>query len=180
MTSFIETVSHAICEYKKILKRKLPQQSYTQKLKQLGIKRAQLRNLNEPDLFDVANKILKELEESYGNQAYSRLYSGVHEFISYLKNILNTHRIEDKKVVNTAQKVSAALIEAAQIISLPHAHFTDDTFSKLESCIDGIIRYGNHSHAVLMLEAIKNKGLEKLEGFETMQQRLEAITPEVK
>ena len=173
MSHFIETVSQAICEYKKILKRKLPQQSYSKKLRELGIKRTQLKRLDETGIFQVAHKVLGELEETYTNTAYPSLYSGVHEFVGHFKNIISNHKIENDKVINTTQKASAAIIETAQILALSKSKFTKDHIDKLEYCIDGIIQYGTCTQIRMVFNAIQKRGLEKVDACTSLLEKLE-------
>ncbi|MFA6409084.1 MAG: hypothetical protein WCW01_02760 [Gammaproteobacteria bacterium] len=161
MLNFVETITKAIHDYKKILKRKLPQQQYSAKLQDLSIKRLQLRDLSEPYLLLVARDILQELEDDYNNAVYPKLYSGIIEFKNYLKGLVESHRIENNKVVNISQKASSLIIQSAHILSNLQTNINDSDLKALEEHIDGLIQYGSPTQINMILSAIKKQELEK-------------------
>lgn len=180
MLNFVETIAKAIHDYKKILKRKLPQQQYSAKLQDLSIKRLQLRNLSEPYLLLVARDILQELEDDYNNAVYPKLYSGIIEFKNYLKELVESHRIENNKVVNVSQKASALIIQAAHTLSNLQSNINDSDLKNLEEHADGLIQYGSPAQVGMIINAVKKQEIDKTpigtRILQKLQSHLEANT----
>lgn len=174
MNSFSEMVFRAIADYKKLLKRKLPSDKYSLALQQMGIKRLQLKNLNESSLLQVVNKILHDLETSYNNYNNKQaLYSGIQEFVEHLKGIIKSYHINNNIVINPTQKASAILLDAIQLISLPNSEITAATVRSLEVCVENLIHYGTASQITMMINALKKQGSEKMDFCSMLLQRLE-------
>jgi len=129
MSPFATKIRHYISQYKRILKRHLSPKAYTIKVKNLQIKRRELINTNDIDLFHIANRILLDVETWLTNSNFSASeYSGLDEFRQHFKNYLKNHSLEGTKVVNSNQEVSRLMVQSIQLLTMPH---NDGTHSQL-------------------------------------------------
>lgn len=179
MNSFSQLMTHAIHEYKKILKKKVPQNQYSQALQELGIKRLQLRNLNDAALLKVANNILQNIDQIYGEMKKENiLYSGIQEFKSHLNSLVNNYCVHGNHVINPSQKASAIILEAIQLLALPNSKITAVIVKKLENCTESLIQYGTAHQLSMMVNALKKQGAEKMDFCIMLIHRIEKYLKE--
>jgi hypothetical protein len=151
----MNTILDSIYEYKKILKRHLPVNQYSKKIKQLGIKNKQLKNMNEVALYHLASNIIKDLEKLQSSNDYLTIrYSGTSNFIKHLKSTLQTHYLENSKLINGTQKAAHAMVEAIQLLAFGD---TDDMlYKKIQKCTQDIAKYGSKQQMQKFSEALKH------------------------
>jgi hypothetical protein len=134
MTVFYYIILKAINGYKTMLKKNLSAAKYTDKVKQLGIKRTQIKKANEVKLYNIGLKIIAELEQHAAGSKRKKsvnFYCGEEDFLQYLRKLLNEYTIEEDKVVNAAQKSSCALVSAIQLINSSKEKLTDEVAQQI-------------------------------------------------
>jgi hypothetical protein len=171
--NFQETIFHTIYEYKKILKRYLPAEEYRNKIKALGIKRKQLKTINEAVLYKLTQTILKDLD-NYKTKNYPSLYSGVHEFTKHIKGILKQYHLEDQIVVHTARTASQKIIDMLQIISANGKKVDDKIEQQLNFCAREIMDYGNLEQVDMIINLLRQKESEGSKSLCLLLAKLEA------
>jgi hypothetical protein len=169
--NFGETIFRTIYEYKKILKRHLPTGQYGKKIRDLGIKRKHLRDMSEIDLYKLLQVILNDLE-NYKRQDYPRLYSGIHEFINYIKSLLKYYHIEDKAIVHSSRTASQKIIDMIQLISANES-FSDDLMQEVSLCLEKIMQYGTIEQVDMLINVLKQQANEKKELCDYLLSKLE-------
>ena len=86
MSPFATKFRQCVTHYKRILKRHLSATAYTLKVKTLHIKRTELKNISDADLFNIANRILRDIETWLAKQDISASeFSGLDEFHQHIK-----------------------------------------------------------------------------------------------
>jgi hypothetical protein len=156
VNNFSERILKAISEYKLILRKNMPTLEASSKIRSSGLKRMQLRDADDLSLFDIANKIVKDLEDYVvrENKA-ANYYSGAEEFLRHLKNILDDYRVEDNKVVNITHKTACAVMDAIQLVALPESKLSTEAIEKIRKCVAIISKYGDREQIDLLKKAVK-------------------------
>lgn len=172
-TKFIEFIAPIIQNYKKILKKSLPQEQYEQKVNDLGIKRMQLRKRTEADLFAIAQIIIKDLEmQKCMHKKSNRVYSGYNRFIHDIKVGLKDFILQKDKVIDITHESSCAMVEAIQLIGM--AEEKNDAKIKLESLIKKIVHYGVEEEITALHNILKSQSMTKKKIFASSLELLEA------
>jgi len=157
MVPFSEVILKAISDYKLLLRKIYSTREATAKIKGLGLKRTQLREVDDVQLYNIALIMINNLEgyvSSHGSKSNGS-YFGAEEFLRYLKNFLSVYTIEGNKVIHTAREAARAVVEAIQLVTLPEKEITKEIFSRLSRCIDMVNRHGNIEHIAILNDAIK-------------------------
>lgn len=129
MSPFATKIRQCVTQYKRILKRHLSATAYTLKVKTLQIKRTELKNTSDVELFHIANRILRDIETWLAKQDISASeFSGLDEFRQHIKEYLRNYYLEGNKVVNAHQQTSRLIVECIQLLDLP---FSDRTNTQL-------------------------------------------------
>ncbi len=158
MSIFSEHILKSLNDYKRLLRRYLSNNERDKAIINLGIKRKSLKFDNDVILFNKAHRVLSDIE--YWSAQLNRTateYSGIDEFYQYLKNYLTQYRIENNAIVHVNQKVSCALVQAIQIISLPKSEISDSNVSKLDDCILTVAKFGTKDQRVMLAKALRNQ-----------------------
>ena len=155
MTTLSPLMLKIVNDYKLLLRKSMPTNQSSAKIKELGIKRKQLKALNEAQLYKIGEVILKELEQNIHVGRCSSYYCGVEEFAEHLKKILSSYCVESNQLINTAQKASYSMLEAIQLMSLPEEKLNAATAIKLNQCVYNVTKYGDKEQLQILTEAIK-------------------------
>lgn len=155
MTTFSQMMLKIVNDYKLLLRKNLPTNQSSVKIKELGVKRKQLKAMNNIQLYELGTTILKELEQHIHAGKCSSYYCGTEEFAEHLRKILNSYCIENNQVVNTSQKASYSMLEAIQLMSLPEDKLTASAAIKLNQCVYNVTKYGDKEQLQILTEAIK-------------------------
>lgn len=139
---FIETVARAIGDYRFMLRRHLDQVERRKKLAELNLKDPTLFE-SALKLYEVAWKIVEDIENNIDTPSSYYAYSGVSEFGKFLKEYLSKYEIEEGRLVHSAQKASKIMIQAIQILSLPAEQLTPKITEKLNQCSEVVVKYGS-------------------------------------
>ena len=155
MSTFSQIMLKAINDYKSLLRKSLPTNKSSVKIKELGIKRKQIKAMSEVQLHNIGTIICNELEQNIHTGKCSNYYCGIEEFVEYLKKILTSYGIENNQIINTKQKASQAMLEAIQLMALPEDKLDASTAIKLNQCVYNITKYGDKEQLQILTEAIK-------------------------
>jgi len=153
---FSNIVLKAISDYKLLLRRILPAKECSAKIVGMGIKRTQLRNIDDVGLYNVALQIVENLEEYVTTEGKENIfYSGAEEFLRYLKRLLNEYHVDGNKIIHAAQSASCAMVDAIQLIALPEHRHTIDVVEKLIKSIHIVARHGSKDQLSMFIDIIK-------------------------
>ncbi len=130
-STFIETMSRAISDYRQILKKYLTPQQRNAKIAQLRLKDPSIF-FSESVLFRVAKEILADIEKNIRipNEGYYSYY-GIVRFAKYLGEYLNNFIVEDDQVIHKAQKASGLLVKTIQLLSVPGEQLTEQVVQQV-------------------------------------------------
>ena len=163
---FSNIILKSISDYKLFLRRILSAKDCSAKIVDLGIKRTQLRNIDDVSLHNIASSICKDLEVYVATEKKDNIYySGAEEFLRYLKRILGEYLVDGAKVVHTAQCAACAVVDAFQIMSLAEQRYTIDIVDKFVKSIRIISKYGDKTQINLFLDVIKTHEKRIVEAF---------------
>lgn len=139
---FIETVARAIGDYRFMLRRHLDQVARRKKLTELNLKDTSLFD-NSIKLYEVAWKIVHDIENNVDVPSSYYSYSGIAEFGKFLREYLSKYEIENGQLVHSAQKASKMMIQAIQFLSLPKEQLTPKITERLNQCSEVVAKYGS-------------------------------------
>jgi hypothetical protein len=156
MNQFADVILKAISDYKLLLRKIYSAREAATKIKGLGLKRMQIREANDIYLFNIAAKIIDNLEQYVNSNSKSHgCYFGAEEFLRYLRDFFADYRIEDGKVIHKIRAASCAVVEAIQIVTLPENKLSQEVFERLSKCINIVAKYGSIEHVAVLNDAIK-------------------------
>lgn len=157
MSIFSDTMTHAISEYRLLLRRHLTQVERMTKLQKLKLRDEQLYD-SDVTLFEAGRVIIADMEtnEAAKPQGYYS-YSGMHEFCTHLKKYMSNYEIENGKVVHRAQKASRAMLKAIQLMSLPRENLNDEVSQQLCDCNQMIVEFGSDEQCEFQLQALSKQ-----------------------
>lgn len=158
MSIFSEHILKSLNDYKRLLRRYLSGTERDKAIIDLGIKRKSLKFDNDVILFNKAHRVLSDIE--YWSSKLNRIateYSGIDEFYQYLKKYLSQYRVENNMVVHVNQRVSCALVQAIQIISLPETNISDSNVLKLDDCIETVAKFGTKDQRIMLAKALREQ-----------------------
>jgi hypothetical protein len=158
MSVFSKYILKLLNEYKRLLKRYLPVKEQKKAIINLGIKRKSLKFDNDVIFYNKAHRVLKDIE--YWKEQFNRTateHSGIDNFYHYLKSYLSHYRIENGVIVHITQKVSCALVQAIQLISLPASKLNENNVSKLNDCVHMISQFGSKDQQKMLAKALNPK-----------------------
>jgi len=155
MNTFPKLMLKAVNDYKALLRKNMPSKLSASKIKALGIKRKQLKAMNDVQLYQLGTTILQELEQHIHAGKCSNYYCGTEEFVEYLKKLLTPYCLDNNQLVNTKQKASAAMLEAIQLMALPEHKLNADIAIKLNQHVHTVTKYGDKEQLQILSEAIK-------------------------
>ncbi len=161
---FIETIAKAIGDYRFMLRRHLSPVDRRQKLAELNLKDPTLFD-SAIKLFEVATRIVQDIESHTDMPQSYYAYSGIMEFGKYLKEYLSKYEIENGLLVHCAQKASKAMIEAIQLIALPESRMDLVVATKLNRCSDIIVEYGSEEQIDMYEATLEQKLITQREFF---------------
>lgn len=158
MSIFSEHILKLLNDYKRLLRRYVSGVEREKAIINLGIKRKSLKFDNDVILYNKAHRVLKDIE--YWTDKLNRTateYSGIDEFYEHLESYLSNYRVDGNAVVHITQRVSCALVQAIQIISLPEAKLSDSNVSKLDDCIQTIAKFGTKDQRNMLAKALNKQ-----------------------
>lgn len=162
MSIFSASIVKLVNDYKRLLRRYLPNSEREKAIINLGIKRKSLRFDNDVILYNKAHRILNDIE--YWTEKTKRTaaeYSGVDEFYQHLKDCLSNYRVENSVVVHANQKASCALVQAIQLISSSEADSSDTNASKLNDCILTVEKFGTPEERKMLAKALYDQNISR-------------------
>lgn len=165
---FSQTMIEAIRKYRETLRKYVPQGTRMKKLKQLGLKRADL-NSSALSLYEAGYSIVKDIQEEdsfkQSDTGYYA-YSGIKKFSEYLKNYLDQFEVIQDTVIHKSQLASQSLVKAIQLLSMPSKdNLTIKMVTDLSKCIRTIAVYGTKPQQELLkrtLNKIINRQKDRL------------------
>jgi len=163
MSIFSEHVLKLLNDYKRLLRRYVTNTEREKTIINLGIKRKSLKFDNDVILYNKAHRVLQDID--YWREKLNRTateYSGIDEFYEHLKNYLSQYRVEGNAIIHMTQKVSCALVQAIQIISLPASKLSDSSVLKLDDCIQTISKFGNKDQRIMLANALNKQRAQSL------------------
>ena len=166
MSIFSEHILKFLNDYKRLLRRYISTPEREKTIINLGIKRKSLKFDNDVILFNKAHRVVKDIE--YWTEKLNRSaaeYSGIDEFHQHLKSYLNNYRADNNMIVHVTQKVSCALVQAIQIISL--SEISDANAAKLDDCIQTITKFGTDEQRIMLAKALNNQKAQSGSNFST-------------
>jgi hypothetical protein len=161
---FIETIARAISDYRFMLRRHLNQADRRKKLAELNLKDPTIFD-SPVKLFEVATRIVDDIEGNIETPQSYYAYSGIAEFGKYLKEYLSKYEVENGHLVHSAQKASKAMISAIQLIALPEQRLTPETTKKLNHCSDIVVQYGSEEQVDMYEGTLEQKLITHREFF---------------
>lgn len=179
MLTFSQVITKLLNQYKLICKKNLDNEAWIIKMDDLGLRRRQLRSDNEISLYYKAQRVVAELDQRMGDSAVSCWYSGIDEFHQHIKQQLSEYRIEQDKVVHTAQQASRALVEALQLINLPDAKRNQVIAKKLDQCGQIIAKYGSLEQQTMFGKTLRNFQQQDVNFFFPLQTKFEHYLAEM-
>lgn len=156
MSIFSGHILKSLNDYKRLLRRYLSTTERGKAIINLGIKRKSLKFDSDVILYNKAHRVLKDIE--YWSAKLNRVateYSGIDEFYQYLSNYLSQYRVENNVIVHVNQRVSCALVQAIQIIALPHSELSDSNLLKLDDCIETVAQLGTKDQKTMLAKALR-------------------------
>lgn len=163
MSPFADKIRQFVYLYKQILKRYLPANAYENKVKTLHIKRKDLKNTNDVDLFHIANRLLHDIEFWLATKHLpASEYSGVQSFQQYIKDFIHGYTISQDKVINLNQNASKAAINAIQLLNQPPSAKTAE---KLQENILTLRQFGNQDQIEMLMKALQKRAGEQHEFY---------------
>ncbi|MBU0745024.1 MAG: hypothetical protein KKE11_06650 [Gammaproteobacteria bacterium] len=157
MTNFSTEVLKAISDYKFILRKTLSLPQCTTKMRELGIKRKNMMGIDEPGLYKIGLKIIRELKKQVDidkSKKSSNSYQGAKEFLQYLEELFSHYHVEKGKVVHLRQKSSCAILETIQLISISKGEFTSGVIQKIKHHGDIVTAHGSEEQKKMFFDAI--------------------------
>lgn len=158
MSIFSEHVLKLLNNYKRLLRRYVSTSEREKIIINLGIKRKSLKFDNDVILYNKAHRVIKDIE--YWTSKINRNaaeYSGIDEFYQHVKKYLSQYRVENGIIVHVNQKVSCALVQAIQMIPLLESKLSDKHVSKLDDCIQTVVKFGTHDQRVMLAKALSKQ-----------------------
>lgn len=154
LSLFSDTISKAISDYRRLLRRFLPQAERMAKLMELNLK--ELDYDEEIALYHMAQRIIQDIETHMdsGEKNYYT-YSGVGNFGHFLKSFISDYMIEHGHVIHRAQKASRALLDTIQIVSSSSVELNQGTLDSVNRNSDIIAHYGTEDQCDLHKENLE-------------------------
>lgn len=174
MLPFDKKILKLLNDYKLILRKHVARHEWAEKINALGLKRKQLRLDNEIALYHKAHRIVADIlswTDNANNTA--SWYSGIDEFCQHLKNILSEYHIDNDRILHASQYASRAMVEAIQIMKMPHSRLTSALAQKLDSCGHIIARHGTPEQQDLFVKTLKNYQQADINFFTPLVQNFE-------
>ncbi len=157
MLPFDKKILKLLNDYKLILRKHVARQEWAKKIHALGLKRKQLRMDDEIKLYHKAHKVVEDIMSWTDNaNNTASWYSGIDEFCQHLKNVLAEYQIDNDKILHTSQYASRAMVEAIQIMKMPHARLTLALAEKLDACGQIIAHHGTREQQEIFTKSLKN------------------------
>jgi len=167
MISFRSKILKAISDYKLIIRKALPTIQCTTKMRELGIKRKNIQDVDDVGLYNIGLKIINELKKYPGinSKKSNNSYKGTREFLQYLEKIFVDHYVDGSRIVHIKQESSCALVEVIQLVtSVKNDKFSKESLKKIRRCGDIITSYGNEEQKKMFFNVIGSNSeiMEKL------------------
>lgn len=159
MNNFYNILLKAISDYKIIIRKNLSTTKGSAKIRELGIKRTCIKNIDEAGLYKIGLNIIKELKLQIGdnntdNKKTNNFYNGADEFLQYLEFVFSQYRLEKNKVVHVGQKSSCALVSAIQLITMSKGSLTPETINQIKRYSTVVIAHGNEEQKKMLISTI--------------------------
>ncbi|EKD23311.1 MAG: hypothetical protein ACD_82C00139G0001 [uncultured bacterium] len=147
MTIFYYNILKAITCYKAILRKTLTPTKSEAKIYSLGIKRAQLKNVNDTALHKIGLKILKELQHTSTKHSSKKqsanFHIGLKTFSQHLQDLLNNYTIEENTVINIPQQAANSLVTVIQLINQAQQGLNDNLTQQIYQHTRVIAQYAD-------------------------------------
>ncbi len=171
MSPFADKIRQFVYLYKQILKRYLPATAYETKVKTLHIKRKDLKNTNDVDLFHIANRLLHDIEFWLATKHLpASEYSGVQSFQQHIKDFVHSYTISQDKVINLNQNASKAAINAIQLLNQPPC---PKIAAKLQENILTLRQFGKQDQIEMLMKALQKKAETQHEFYSPLIENLQ-------
>ncbi|MDR1057011.1 MAG: hypothetical protein LBL17_00285 [Coxiellaceae bacterium] len=165
MFDFHSEILKAISDYKLILRKTLPAVQCTTKMHTLGIKRKNIRKIDEVGLYNIGLKIISELKKHsvVNNKKSSNSYNGTQEFLQYLEELFANYHIEKDRVVHVKQESSCALVDTIQLITMSKDGLTKEVVQKIKQYGNIIASYGSEEQKKMFFDVINSRPALRIE-----------------
>lgn len=158
MSLFRDQVRKLLSEYKVLMKKYLPSDKRALHFRLLGVDRYNLKYVNEPGLYQAAEKVLADLNERIVDvEQNGTWFSGLDEFRQCLANLMEQYYLDDNQVVHGAQRASQAMIRAIQLMTININQLQNDQYNELEKLSREIYRFGSREQKQLFLKALRTQ-----------------------
>ena len=165
MSVFAVNVIKILNNYKEFLRRNLPAKTSAARIKQLKLKRINIKHAEDVILYKIAQNVVKDIEAYLTAESLSNNHrTGLLYFKQCLNKIFTEYHIEHNKIINARQLASGAIVEAIQLITFSLGKFNSYTLGKLDDCSRIVAKYGNFEQKA-MLRSVYEKSYDKNESF---------------
>lgn len=157
MSSFHYSVVKAINSYKRLLQRVTSTEEKNVRIRELGIRRQQLKEANDVDLYNVSKLIIADLEQRIGGgkSKFHGCYHGAELFLKHFKQLVSTCQIDNTSVIDIAQQTSRALVNALQLMNLPAQALDQHAVAEIVEFRNLVAKYGNAKQIRMFNGAVK-------------------------
>ncbi len=154
MYNFSQTAVKLIRDYKTVVKKQFSTKEVELKLAELQLNKR--LPTKEAALYGLLEKIVQKSGE-YEVTPQSRLrYCGTKQLVQHIKKVLDLYHMENRRVINSAQLASRAMIDAIQLMSLPKGKRTEEVASKLQSCSVAIAQNGSEEQKKIFVNSLQS------------------------
>jgi hypothetical protein len=154
MATFSEHILKLLNDYKRLLKRHLSITEGRQAIIDLGLTHKSLKFDTDVILHNKARCVVKDIESREALDRITGEYSSIHKFYQHLISYLANYQIENDAVIHITQKVSCALVEAVQIVSITKSELSGNQTSRLDDCTKIIEKFGTQDQRTLLADLL--------------------------
>lgn len=157
MSIFAETMSKAIGDYRRILRRYLSPEQRINKLAELKLKDPGIYK-SDILLYKTAHAIVDDIQNNIQvpDEGYYSYY-GIIKFCQYLQEYLSHYELEGNIIIHKAQKASRALVQAIQLMALPNDELNATIAEQLKECNQVVVECGSIEQKKLYKNTLKQQ-----------------------
>ncbi len=153
MYEFSYVATKLLKEYKLLIKKHFPEES-TKKLSELGLDKKLPGRENA--LYQLTVNVLNKANLDTQNVNTRLRYSGTHQFLQHMKDIIAVYRVEKGRVIHTTKTAANAMIQSIQFMSLPDEKLTMAIAAQLKDFAAVVAKYGLEEQKTLFLSSLNS------------------------
>lgn len=156
MIEFSEVALKIISDYKLLLRKIYYVEEAALKIKELKLKRSQIKRNDNIFLYNVVKGIHNHLERYVVDKGKSSpsYFFGADELLQYTTNFMSNYQIVEDKLLHVSREASRAVIEVIQIVALPEHKLTKEIYKRLFKCVGFVSKFGKIEHITLLNDAM--------------------------